>query len=154
MYSSSGGISRWGHLTAGGRGVVVGDDGCSSSDGINRWSHLTADGRGVVTVVGDGGCSSSGGISRWVTSLLTDAVLSAIIGGSCHKYHFYRDKHKHVFVAPKVCLPRHKFCRDKHTFVPTKAIFVATKICLSRQNTSFVTTKVCLPLQKKMSRQK
>ena len=41
-----------------------------------------------------------------------------IIGGSCHKYHFCRDKQ--VFVKTK-----HIFCRNKS--------FVATIICLSRQ---------------------
>ena len=41
--------------------------------------------------------------------------LFTITGGSCHKYHF---------------------CRDKH--------FVATNTCLSWQNTSFVTTKLLL----------
>ena len=44
---------------------------------------------------------------------------SAIIGGSCHKYHF---------------------CSDKY-------VFVATNMCLSRQNKSFVATKVCLSRQ-------
>ena len=44
--------------------------------------------------------------------------LTTIIGGSCHKYHFCRDK-----TRP---LSRQKYaCRDKR--------FVATKLCLSRQ---------------------
>ena len=42
-----------------------------------------------------------------------------IIGGSCHKYHF---------------------CRDKY-------VFVMTNTCFSWQNTSFVATKVCLSRQ-------
>ena len=47
-----------------------------------------------------------------------------IIGRSCHKYNFCRDKH--VFVATKV-LSRQKFCRDKHTFVVTKDMFCCDK---------------------------
>ena len=42
--------------------------------------------------------------------------ISFIIGGSCHKYYFCRDK---VFVATNIC-------RDKHNFVATKMILVAT----------------------------
>ena len=37
------------------------------------------------------------------------------VAGSCHKYHFCRDKH--VFVATKACLQRRNFCRDKIIFV-------------------------------------
>ena len=48
-----------------------------------------------------------------------------IIGGSCYKYHFCRDK-KHVFVASK-----HVFCRDKSVLVATK--LCCDKIFLSRQ---------------------
>ena len=46
-------MSRWGYITADGRGVVavVGDDVCSSSGGISRWGYITADGRGVVAVI-------------------------------------------------------------------------------------------------------
>ena len=46
-----------------------------------------------------------------------------IIGGSCYKYHFCRDK-KHVFVASK-----HVFCRDKSML--RQNIFVTTKIILA-----------------------
>ena len=61
-------------------------------------------------------------------------MLSGIIGGTCHKYHFCRHKHmfvaKHVFVATK-----HVFCRDKTRLLSRQnTSFVATKICLSRQN--------------------
>ena len=66
-----------------------------------------------------------------------------ITGGSCHKYHFCRDR---SFVATEVRLSRQKFllrqayfCCDKHMFVATKHVFrcdksmlVATKL-LSRQ---------------------
>ena len=75
-----------------------------------------------------------------------------ITGGSCHRYHFYRDKskfrhlcYKRVFVATK-----HVFCRDKSMLV-TKLLsrqkdFVATNIILSPQNFchdkyTFVATK-------------
>ena len=68
-----------------------------------------------------------------------------VIGGSCHKYHFCRDKSicrdkhniKYTFVATKLCLSRQVlsrptyFCRDQHTFV-------VTNILLSRQKTCFV----------------
>ena len=58
--------------------------------------------------------------------------LTTIIGGSCHKSHFCRDKslclsrQNTSFVATKVCLSRQKLCvcRDK--------CFVATNIFLSR----------------------
>ena len=61
--------------------------------------------------------------------MVYNCLLHTIIGGSCHKYHFCRDRH--VFVVTNIILSRHKFCRDKHTFM-----FVATSIlllCLSRQ---------------------
>ena len=78
-------------------------------------------------------------------------MIVPIIGESCHKYNFCRDK---CFVATKVCLSRQtRVGRDKHTFVATnicreKHNFVPTKpcngklTCLSRQNTSFVSTKI------------
>ena len=93
-----------------------------------------------------------------------------IIGGSCHKYNFCRDKTfvatntciKHVFVATKhVCyhdkrvrLSRHNnFCCDKIIFVATKYfcrdkyVFVATKVLLRqeyfcRHKSKLVTTKL------------
>ena len=70
--------------------------------------------------------------------------LTTIIDGSCHKYHFCRDKH--VFSATKLRLPRQNiycdkimflatntclFCRDKIMFVMTKVLSGQT--CLSRQ---------------------
>ena len=74
--------------------------------------------------------------------------LFTIIGGSCHKYHFCRDKH--VFV--RVCrektrlLSRQKyaqpyFCPDK--ILSRQAYFVATKVCLSRQKTTTTKTNFC-----------
>ena len=45
-----------------------------------------------------------------------------IIGGSCHKYHFCRDKY--VFVATK-----HVFCRDKSMLVATKLLSPQTRVC-------------------------
>ena len=77
---------------------------------------------------------------------------STIIGGSCHKYHFCRDKKKcndkHVFVVTKhktFVATKIVFCRDNHVFIATKLrlsrqnlcrdtdVFVATNIILSRQ---------------------
>ena len=50
-----------------------------------------------------------------------------IIGGSCHKYHFCREK---KIVATNTCLSRQRpVSRDKH-------VFVATKVCSSRQKFS------------------
>ena len=68
----------------------------------------------------------------------------SIIGGSCHKYHFCRDK-SIIFVATKVRLSRQNFCRDIHVFGATKG-FGATNIILSRQKFcrgkhTFVATK-------------
>ena len=51
----------------------------------------------------------------------------SIMGESCHKYHFCRDK---SFVSTNTCLSRQRFCLDKH-------VFVATKVSLSRQNVSY-----------------
>ena len=56
--------------------------------------------------------------------------LGCIIGGSCRKYHFCRDK----TFATKVCLSQQNLCRDKIMFVATK-LFIATKLCLSLQKT-------------------
>ena len=67
------------------------------------------------------------------------ACPSCIMGGSCHKYHFCRDKH--VFVTTK-----HVFCRDKKYACRDKT-FVPTKLCLSRQifdKHLFVATKTIL----------
>ena len=70
-----------------------------------------------------------------------------IIGESCHRYEFCRDKTARVCrnktrllsQSTKVCLLRQHFCRDKtkHTFVATKLsiLFVATKL-LSRSKCS------------------
>ena len=61
----------------------------------------------------------------------------AIVGGSCHKYNFCRDKsvvatnmclsrQNPSFVATNIILSRQAyFCRDKHMFVATKMILVA-----------------------------
>ena len=64
--------------------------------------------------------------------------MATIIGRSCHKYNFCRDKcfvvccDKLMFVMTK-----HVFCRDKSMLVVTKLlllqVFVATNTCLSRQ---------------------
>ena len=78
-------------------------------------------------------------------------VWAVIIGGTCRKYHFCRDKSfvatntcfvadksmladKHVFVATKVSLSQQTFCRDK-------IMFVATNICRDK---TFVTIKIIL----------
>ena len=68
----------------------------------------------------------------------------SIIGGSCNKYHFCRDKHVFcrdksmldVFVATKLCVATKYFYCDK-TFVATKDVF-----CLEKHDKHvFVSTK-------------
>ena len=73
---------------------------------------------------------------------------SSIIGGSCHKYEFCRDKSFDVFccdksmlVATKLCLSQQAyFCHDKKKtcFVATKVLFRQKYVC---RNKSFVATK-------------
>ena len=64
---------------------------------------------------------------------LPSASLHTITGGSCHKFHFCRDKH--VFAATK-----HIFCRDKSMFIATfccdKLTFVATKHVFCRDKST------------------
>ena len=55
----------------------------------------------------------------------------SVIGWSCHKYSFCRNKHvfgpdKSMLVTTKLLSRKTCFCRDKH-------VFVATIKCLSRQ---------------------
>ena len=68
----------------------------------------------------------------------------AIIGWSCHKYHFCRDK---TWLLSRqntnIFLSQQNVCRDRY-LSPTNI----TNTCLSRQNKSFVGTKVCLSRQK------
>ena len=64
-----------------------------------------------------------------------------IIGGSCHTYHFGRDKSfvvatKLFFAAKKTSLRQTRVCRDKHKF---KHHFVATKDVFCRDKIMFVT---------------
>ena len=65
------------------------------------------------------------------------ATSPIIIGGSCHKYHFCRDKRRFLFVL---------FFSDKHVFVATKRTYFSRYRRLSRQKLlksykSFVATK-------------
>ena len=73
-----------------------------------------------------------------------------VICGSCHKYHFCRDKS--MIAATKLLSEQnyvlsrqaYLFCRDKHKIKvkkKSKSMFVATNIC---RNKRFVTTKMCL----------
>ena len=62
----------------------------------------------------------------------SDSQCVSVIGGSCRKYHFCRDK---SFVATK-----HVLCRDKSMFAATERLS-RQKLCLSRQNI-FVATKL------------
>ena len=70
----------------------------------------------------------------------------SIIGGSCHKYLFCRNKSFVMtsFVATKVCLLWQNVCHDKIRFVATKYFF-ATKV--------FVTTNICHEQTKVLLRQ-
>ena len=106
---------------------------------------------------------------RWTKSETPEQPTS-ITGGSCHKYHFCRNKsfvmtntrslrQTHVCRYKTHLLSRQKYaCLNKSMFVMTILllwqIFVATSLLLShqtcllsQQNTSFVATKVCLPQQ-------
>ena len=75
-----------------------------------------------------------------VCVFLATKVCLSIIGGSCHKYHFCRDKG----LSPKDC-------RDKHVFCGDKSMFVATNVFLSRQayfcRDKHVTNQTCLSRQ-------
>ena len=87
---------------------------------------------------------------------------ATIIGGSCHKYHFCRDKSilvatklllrqifvatKYNFVATKVLSQQTYFCRDKRRICVDKHIFVATKDVFCRDKHVFATkplSRVC-----------
>ena len=68
-----------------------------------------------------------------------------IIGGSCHKHNFCRNKS--MLVMTKLLL-RQNFCHDKYLlqqrFCRDKLTSVVPNMCWSCQNTSFVATKVYL----------
>ena len=79
----------------------------------------------------------------------TPRLTFCIIGGSCHKYHFCRDKHvscrdKSMLVATKLLSPQAYFCRDKRRVLWTgichDKTFVATKYFCCDKHT-FVATK-------------
>ena len=65
-------------------------------------------------------------------------MLCGVIGGSCHKYHFCRDKNT-SFVPTKVCLLQQNFCCDKHNFVITKVLLQQAYVCHDKH--VFVVTK-------------
>ena len=100
-------------------------------------------------------------------------MLWSITDGSCHKYHYSRDKsmlfatklyfcrnetfvmtnisrdkhacHDKTFVATNTCLLRQKFCHDKHIFVATKDLFCLDKhMFLATNYKTFVPTKMIL----------
>ena len=85
------------------------------------------------------------------------AAPETIIGGSCYKYHFCREKTRLLsgqntsFVATKLLSQQAYFCRDKH--LSGQTYFVATKVLprrllLSRQ------TRVCRDKTRLLSQQK
>ena len=72
-----------------------------------------------------------------------DRFFLTIIGGSCHKYHFCREKH--VSVATK-----HLFCRDKSMLVATNLLSRQKYFCLDKylsQQTQFCPATNDLPPQ-------
>ena len=73
---------------------------------------------------------------------------NSITGGSCHKYHFCRNK---KFVMTHTCLSQQNTCllQQNMSFVTTKVCcsFVMTKLCLSWQNI-FVAANIILSWQK------
>ena len=70
--------------------------------------------------------------------MATDVIMFCIIGGSCHKYNFSRQKM--CFVATKVWLSQQNFCHDRH-FRCNKN-FLAANICRDIHN--FVVTSLLL----------
>ena len=81
-------------------------------------------------------------------------VLRCITGGSCHKYHFCRDKTKSLSRQKRVCCDKYKTrlllrkfaCRATKLCLSrqTRQIYVATNMSLSRQNKhTFVATNIC-----------
>ena len=68
-------------------------------------------------------CWSPQNTSFVATKLLSRQNYVCVIGGSCHKYHFCRDKTR--------LLSPHNFCRNKHNFVRTKVLW--RRAYLSRQ---------------------
>ena len=62
--------------------------------------------------------------TRWLTPRCSVGQqgfwVTFVIDGSCHKYHFCRDKTRiYVFCRHKLFLSQQNFCRDKHAFVAT-----------------------------------
>ena len=61
---------------------------------------------------------------------LRGVIGGSVIGGSCHKYHFCRDKS--MLVVTKVLSRKNYVCREKKK-IGCCCFFVATNIILSRQ---------------------
>ena len=73
------------------------------------------------------------------------SLRTAIVGASCHKYHFCSDNFYFLFFYFSQQTRKHIFCRDK-TFVTKRILFVATDMCLSRQ--TFIATNKILTRQR------
>ena len=114
-------------------------------------------------------------LMRWVDCLLLlrhegaghrCCSFRAVIGGSCHKYHYCRDVMTNTFVMTNTCflwqsrvchdkthlyivLLQQKFCHNKNilsqqtSFCQDKSFFTANVLSL-QQKTCFVVTKTCL----------
>ena len=85
-----------------------------------------------ITVWFNSSSAMSSAVSHPWSQLLE---LFFIIGGSCHKYNFCRDKNVFVTTKPVFCCDKNM--HDKIVFVATKClsqqIFIATNTCFSRQ---------------------
>ena len=81
---------------------------------------------------------------------LQNFQLYAIVSGSCHEYHFCRDK---TCLSSQQDKKQKYACRDKSFVVLSQHVcrdksFVSTSILLSQQKTCFVTTNTSLSRQK------
>ena len=108
------------------------------------------------------GCDRPPVLYYWRESACCMAVTDPqfyIIGGSCHKYHFCRDKRfattnicrdKHNFVATKVChkyatqvCHKYNFCRDKTRLLSRQKYACRDKTFATKKTIVFVATDIC-----------
>ena len=74
----------------------------------------------------------------------TVTILYSIIGWSCHKYGFCRDKHvsRQKYTCRDKTFVSTNICRHKHVCLSHKSMLVATNTCIGRDKHNFVATKV------------
>ena len=74
-------------------------------------------------------------LNCWKAYSSFNLAWKTIVGGSCHNYHFCRDKH--VLVGTK-----HVFCRDKSMLVATNVILSRQRVCRGKPTTVVATKDV------------